>query len=50
MTLTTDFGLDDAYVGVMHGVILGICPEARIVDRQPGVSTAERLIAPPAES
>ena len=32
MTLTTDFGLDDAYVGVMHGVILGICPEARIVD------------------
>ena len=32
LTLTTDFGLSDHYVGVMKGVILGICPEARIVD------------------
>lgn len=32
LTLTTDFGLADHYVGVMKGVILGICPEARIVD------------------
>jgi S-adenosyl-L-methionine hydrolase (adenosine-forming) len=32
ITLTTDFGLEDAYVGVMKGVILGITPEARIVD------------------
>lgn len=32
ITLTTDFGLEDAYVGVMKGVILGIAPEARIVD------------------
>lgn len=32
ISLTTDFGLADGYVGVMHAVILGICPEARIVD------------------
>lgn len=32
ITLTTDFGLTDAYVGVIKGVILGIAPEARIVD------------------
>ena len=32
VTLTTDFGLSDGYVGTMHGVILGICPPARIVD------------------
>jgi hypothetical protein len=32
ITLTTDFGLVDTYVGVMKGVILGINPRARIVD------------------
>src|SRR5260370_14363639 len=32
ITLTTDFGLGDHYAGVMKGVILGICPAARIVD------------------
>jgi len=32
ITLTTDFGLQDPYVGVMKGVILGIDPGARIVD------------------
>jgi len=32
ITLTTDFGLEDAYVGVMKGVILGINPAASIVD------------------
>lgn len=32
LTLTTDFGLSDHYAGVMKGVILGICPQARIVD------------------
>ena len=32
VTLTTDFGLSDHYVGTMKGVILGICPRARIVD------------------
>jgi hypothetical protein len=32
LTLTTDFGLSDHYVGSMKGVILGICPRAQLVD------------------
>jgi S-adenosylmethionine hydrolase len=32
ITLTTDFGSTGEYAGVMHGVILGICPDARVVD------------------
>lgn len=32
ITLLTDFGLSDTYVGVMKGVILGIAPQARMVD------------------
>lgn len=32
LTLLTDFGLEDEYVGVVKGVILTYAPEARIVD------------------
>ena len=32
VTLTTDFGLSDHYVGVMKGVILNVNPEADLVD------------------
>ena len=32
ITLTTDFGLNDHFVGTVKGVILGIVPEATIVD------------------
>ncbi|HUU54947.1 MAG TPA: SAM-dependent chlorinase/fluorinase [Armatimonadota bacterium] len=32
ITLLSDLGAADTYVGVMKAVILGICPEARIVD------------------
>ena len=32
ITLTTDFGLADHFVGTMKGVILGIAPKTRIVD------------------
>jgi len=32
ITLTTDFGMADAYVAAMKGVILGINPEARLID------------------
>ena len=32
ITLTTDFGLRDPFVGIMKGVILSICPSARLVD------------------
>jgi hypothetical protein len=32
VTLTTDFGIADGYVGVMKGVILPIAPDVRLVD------------------
>lgn len=32
ITLTTDFGVSDHYVGLMKGVILGIAPGAELVD------------------
>jgi len=32
ITLTTDFGLADGYVGTMRGVILSIAPEVTLVD------------------
>ena len=32
VTLTTDFGLNDHFVGTMKGVILNIAPDAEIVD------------------
>lgn len=32
ITLLTDFGFADHYVAAMKGVILGICPRARLID------------------
>ncbi len=32
VTFTTDFGLQDPFVGTMHGVVLNIHPETQIVD------------------
>jgi S-adenosylmethionine hydrolase len=32
ITLTSDFGTADGYVGAMKGVLLTICPQARLVD------------------
>ena len=32
ITLTTDFGLQDHFVGTMKGVILENAPDARLVD------------------
>src|SRR5512143_1493779 len=37
ITLTTDFGYDDPFAGVMKGVILSINPRARIVDITHGI-------------
>lgn len=37
ITLTTDFGQTDAYVGAMKGVILNICPEVALVDITHGI-------------
>jgi S-adenosylmethionine hydrolase len=38
ITLLTDFGQKDHYVGAMKGVILGICPNARTVDISHGIA------------
>lgn len=32
ITFTSDFGHEDWFVGVVHGVIHGVCPAARVVD------------------
>lgn len=32
ITLLTDFGIEDAFVGVMKGVILSLAPEAQLID------------------
>jgi S-adenosylmethionine hydrolase len=37
ITLTTDFGLADGYVAAMKGVMLGINPEATLVDISHGI-------------
>jgi hypothetical protein len=41
VTLTTDFGLSDHFVGVMKGVILGIQPSAQVIDISHGVRPFE---------
>lgn len=41
VTLTTDFGLADHFTGVLKGVILGICPQAQIVDISHQISPFE---------
>jgi hypothetical protein len=33
----SDYGLSDDFVGVCHGVIVGRCPEARVIDLSHGV-------------
>lgn len=37
ITFLTDFGLRDDFVGVCHGVIRAICPDAQIVDITHGI-------------
>ena len=37
VTLLTDYGRDDDFVGVCHGVIRGIAPDAQIVDVTHGI-------------
>lgn len=43
VTLTTDFGLNDHFVGTMKGVILNIAPEAEIVDLNHAVQAFDVL-------
>ena len=37
VSLLTDYGYEDDFVGVMHGVIAGIAPEARVIDISHGM-------------
>ena len=43
ITLLTDYGLDDEFVGVCHGVIARICPQARVIDVTHGISPQDVL-------
>jgi S-adenosyl-L-methionine hydrolase (adenosine-forming) len=38
ITFLSDYGLEDDFVGVCHGVIATICPEARVIDVGHGVA------------
>jgi S-adenosylmethionine hydrolase len=37
ITFLSDYGLEDDFVGVCHGVIAKLCPEARVIDITHGV-------------
>jgi S-adenosylmethionine hydrolase len=37
VTFLSDYGLGDDFVGICHGVIAGICPDARVIDITHGV-------------
>jgi S-adenosylmethionine hydrolase len=37
ITFLSDYGLEDEFVGVVHGVIAGICPDARVIDLSHGI-------------
>ena len=37
ITFLTDYGLTDDFVGVCHGVIARVCPQARVIDLTHGV-------------
>ncbi len=41
LTLTTDFGLDDAYLAAMKGVILSVAPDCRLVDVSHGIAAQD---------
>lgn len=43
VTFTTDFGLADAFVGIMHGVVLNIQPATQIVDISHSVASYDIL-------
>jgi S-adenosyl-L-methionine hydrolase (adenosine-forming) len=43
ITLITDFGLEDPYVGIMKGVILNIQRDCRIVDISHGIASQDIL-------
>ena len=42
LTLPTDFGTSSPFVAAMKGVLLGINPDARVIDLDRGSGTAGR--------
>jgi S-adenosylmethionine hydrolase len=38
ITFLSDYGLEDAFVGICHGVIARICPSARVIDITHGIA------------
>jgi S-adenosylmethionine hydrolase len=45
ITFTTDFGLEDPFIGVMKGVVLDICPDARLIDLSHAIPPQDLLRA-----
>jgi S-adenosylmethionine hydrolase len=43
ITFTSDYGLVDEFVGVVHAVIARICPDARVIDLGHGVPRQDTL-------
>ena len=41
ITFTSDFGHEDWFVGVVHGVVYGLCPGARVVDLAHGIPAGD---------
>src|SRR5436305_13644338 len=37
ITFLSDYGVSDDFVGVCHGVIATVCPEARVIDITHGI-------------
>ncbi len=43
ITFLSDYGLEDDFVGICHGVIAKLCPEARIIDLTHGIARHDAL-------
>ena len=43
ITFLSDYGLADEFVGVVHGVLAWLCPDARIIDLAHGVPRHDAL-------
>ena len=41
ITFLSAYGLEDDFVGICHGVIAGICPEARVIDLTHGIARGD---------
>lgn len=44
ITFLSDYGLDDEFVGICHGVIARRCPQARVIDLTHGIPACDVLI------